>query len=460
MGYGIIILAAGNGSRMQSNIPKVLHKVAGKAMLEHVVTVALKLSNISQVVIVAGTHIKELQSVIKQDNIMWAYQAQQLGTAHALSVGLKLLDPTVSYILVLSGDTPLISLETLNKLISNVKSGAIGIVTGTVSIPTGYGRINRDQNNNFLGIIEELDADDLQKKIKEVNAGIYLFPKQFLEEFLPEINNNNNKKEYYLVDLFKLAIDNGFHVHSETAIYPWELKSINTISQLVALERDFQIQQANKFLENGVTILDPTRFDVRGNVQISLDVEIDINVILAGDTIIEQGVKIGANCYIKDSIVKEYAIIEPNSIIDGACINKNALVGPFARIRPGTVVGSKSKVGNFVEIKSSVIGENSKINHLSYLGDAKVGNNVNIGAGTITCNYDGVNKYLTIIEDNVLIGSDCQLIAPITIAKQAVIAAGTTLIKDAPANKLTLNKKEQHSRDWQKPIKKELTKEH
>jgi len=460
MDYGIIILAAGNGSRMKSNTPKVLHKVAGKSMLEHLVNTVLQLELVNQLVIVGGSRIDLLKSVIQHKNITWVHQEQQLGTAHALSCGITALTKKVANILVLSGDTPLISLATLNKFITNTKKQEIGIIIGKIDKPTGYGRIIRDHNNNFVTILEELDANDTQKKITEINAGIYLFPRIFLQEYLPKINNNNSKQEYYLVDLFRLAINNGFSIHLEHAHYFWEIMSVNTRQHLIELERAYQMQQAVNFLQQGVTILDPKRFDVRGNVQIEQDVEIDVNVILVGNTIIEQGARIGANCYIKDSIIKQHAIIEANCIIENSCINNHAMIGPFARIRPGTTVGAKSKVGNFVEIKSSMIGDHSKINHLSYVGDAKIGNNVNIGAGTITCNYDGVNKYKTIIEDDVLIGSDCQLIAPITVAKQAVIAAGTTVMKDVPSNKLTLNKKEQYSRDWQKPIKQELITEH
>lgn len=460
MDYGIIILAAGNGSRMKSNIPKVLHKVAGKSMLEHLVATVSQLKSVKQLVVVAGSHIELLKSVIQQKNITWAHQQQQLGTAHALECGIKALTEKVENILVLSGDTPLVSFLTLDNFMSNTKQQEIGIIIGKLGEPAGYGRIIRDNHNNFVTIVEELEANNSQKEITEVNSGVYLFPRIFLEKFLSKINNNNSKQEYYLVDLFKLAINNGFNINLEHAHYFWEIMSVNTRQHLIELERAYQTQQAINFLQHGVTILDPKRFDVRGNVRIEQDAEIDINVVLVGDTVIERGAKIGANCYIKDSIIKQNAIIEPNSIIENACISNNAIIGPFARIRPGTKIGTKSKVGNFVEVKSSIIGDHSKINHLSYVGDATIGNNVNIGAGTITCNYDGVNKYKTIIEDDVLIGSDCQLIAPITVAKQAIIAAGTTVIKDVPSHKLTLNKKEQYSRDWQKPIKKELLTEH
>ena len=453
MSYGIIILAAGNGSRMQSSIPKVLHKLAGKPMLEHLVATSLNIPSIKQVVIVGGANLSQLKAALPTQEIVWAHQAKQLGTADAVAVGLTKLNPEINKVLVLSGDIPLISIATLNKLIINNKQNTISILTGNITAPTGYGRIIRDTNNDFLKIVEELDTTDVEKQITEINIGIYIFPKNFLIEFLPRINNNNNKKEYYLTDLLKLAVDNRISVYSEAATCPWEIKGVNNRAQLVELEREYQLQQAISFLEKGVTILDPQRFEARGDVKIGEDVEIDINVILSGKVVIEQGVKIGANCYIKDSTIGENSIIEPNSVIDGACISKNAIIGPFARLRPGVNIGSGSKIGNFVEIKATVVGSNSKINHLSYVGDAKVGNNVNIGAGTITCNYDGVNKHTTIIEDDVLVGSDCQLIAPIKINKQATIAAGTTLINDAPANRLTLNKKEQQSKEWQRPKK-------
>lgn len=452
MGYGIIILAAGNGTRMQSELPKVLHKLAGKSMLCHLLATTSNLPNIKQVVVIGGANIEQLKATIPQQGITWVHQVEQLGTAHAVITGLKLLAPDINKILILSGDNPLVSANTLNKLIKHAevdfyRKNAIGLLTANINVPFGYGRIIRDASNNFVKIQEELDCNKLEKSITEVNVGVYLFSRNILSKLLLLINNNNNKKEYYLTDIFKFAVEQKIEIYNESVEYSWEAKSVNTRKQLVELEREFQLYQAELFLKAGVTILDPARFDVRGDVTIAEDVEIDINVILVGKVIIEKGVKIGANCYIKDSVIMEYASIEPNSIIDGAKINKKAIIGPFARLRPGANIGLKSKVGNFVEIKASNVGENSKINHLSYIGDAKIGNNVNIGAGTITCNYDGVNKHITVIEDDVLVGSDCQLIAPIIVGKKAYIAAGTTLIKDVPANKLTLNKKIQESID-------------
>lgn len=450
MSYGIIILAAGNGSRMHSKIPKVLHKLAGKTMLEHLIATSLSVAKVKQIIVVAGANISELQAALPEYPICWAHQLQQLGTADAVAAGLKLLDDKIKNVLILSGDTPLISKDTLDQLINNTNHNNIGIVTSNIDMPTGYGRIVRDTNNNFIKIIEELDATNLEKQITEINVGVYLFPKNLLINFLPKINNNNNKQEYYLTDLLSLAVAQSIIINSQNTLYSLEKNSVNTKEQLIKLERELQFNQAINLLKQGVTILDPKRLDIRGDVTIAKDVEIDVNVILIGKVIIESGVKIGANCYIKDSIIGENSIIEPNSVIDGSNISANVTIGPFARLRPGTNIGSKSKIGNFVEIKATSVGESSKINHLSYVGNAKIGNNVNIGAGTITCNYDGVNKYITTIEDSVMVGSGCQLIAPITIGNQAFIAAGTTLINDAPANKLTLNKKLQQSREFVK----------
>jgi bifunctional UDP-N-acetylglucosamine pyrophosphorylase / glucosamine-1-phosphate N-acetyltransferase len=447
MSYGIIILAAGNGSRMHSKIPKVLHKLAGKTMLERLIATSLSVAQVEQIVVVAGANIRELQVALPEYPIFWAHQLQQLGTADAVAAGLKLLDDKIKNVLILSGDTPLISKDTLDQLINNTNHNNIGIVTSHINISTGYGRIVRDANNNFIKIIEELDATNLEKQITEINVGVYLFPKNFLINFLPKINNNNKKQEYYLTELLSLAVEQSIIINSQKTLYSLEKNSVNTKEQLIKLERKLQFNQAVNLLKQGVTILDPKRLDIRGDVTIAKDVEIDVNVILIGKVLIESGVKIGANCYIKDSIIGENSIIEPNSVIDGSNISANVIIGPFARLRPGTHIGTKSKIGNFVEIKATSVGEFSKINHLSYVGNAKIGNNVNIGAGTITCNYDGVNKYITTIEDSVMVGSGCQLIAPITIGNQAFIAAGTTLINDAPANKLTLNKKLQQSRE-------------
>lgn len=468
MSYGVIVLAAGDGKRMQSDIPKVLHKLAGNPILLHCLSTVFGIASIKQIVIVGGAQIDVLKAgcaamVINKKNIFdqlfWAHQKTPLGTGDAVAAGLLKVNKEIEKVLILSGDVPLISVDTLNKLIINTPTDAIGLITSFVTAPTGLGRIVRSANNEFLKIVEEVDANHLEKQITEINAGIYLFPKKFLTEFLPNIDNNNSQKEYYLPDVFKFAVEQNIFIHTESSNNQLEIVGVNTRKQLIELERAYQLQQAIKFLEQGVTILDPNRFDVRGDVKISNDVEIDINVVLVGKVVIEKGSKIGANCYIKDTTIGPDVTVLPNSIIEGATIHQYATIGPFARVRPNTTIAEYAKIGNFVEIKSSVIGEKSKINHLSYVGDAKIGSNVNIGAGTITCNYDGANKHTTIIEDDVLVGSTCQLIAPIKIEKHATIAAGTTLIENAPSSKLTLNKKNQYSIEWQRPIKETLTKQ-
>jgi bifunctional UDP-N-acetylglucosamine pyrophosphorylase/glucosamine-1-phosphate N-acetyltransferase len=468
MSYGIIILAAGNGKRMTSNIPKVLHKLAGIPILFRSLNAALGLAMIKQVVVVGGSDLNALKQacssmIFHQENMMdkisWAHQSVPMGTADAVAVGLAAINKDITNIIVLSGDIPLITSNTLNKLISNTAPQAIGIVTGNVIEPTGLGRIIRDKNNNFLQIIDEADASLMQKKITEINVGIYLFPQQVLMQLLPQINHNNTQQEYYLTDIFELAIKENISICTISLDNPLENLSVNTRRQLIELERAYQVQQAMDLIEQGVTIIDPHRFDVRGEVQISKDVEIDINVILVGKVVIESGAKIGANCYIKDTLIGADVIVQPHSVIEGAIVNARSIIGPFARIRPNTNIGCNTKIGNFVEIKAATIGENSKINHLSYVGDAIIGNQVNIGAGTITCNYDGVNKHITVIEDQVLVGAGCQLIAPITIEKQATLAAGTTLMHNAPSSKLTLNKKIQYSVEWQRPTKDKTAKQ-
>ncbi len=462
MNYGAIILAAGDGKRMQSDLPKVLHKLAGNPILHHCLATTFNIPVIKQVVVVGGIHIDALQSACASmtlnnkniaDQVVWAHQKNPRGTADAVAVGLLKIVEDIENVLILSGDVPLISTNTLNQFITSTPKEAIGIITANVELSAGLGRIIRDKNNNFKKIIEESDANELEKQITEINSGIYIFPKKFLTQYLSRIDNNNSQQEYYLPDVLKFAVEQNIFIHTEKAVSQLEIMGVNTRKQLAALEREYQLQQAVRFLEQGVAIIDPNRFDVRGDVEIARDVEIDINVILVGKVVIGNGTKIGANCYIKDTIIGNDVIIQPNSMIDGAFIQNNAAIGPFARIRPKTNIAANAKIGNFVEIKAAIIGEKSKINHLSYIGDAKIGSNVNIGAGTITCNYDGANKHLTVIEDEVFIGSGCQLIAPIVIAKHATLAAGTTLISNAPPSELTLNKKIQYSVEWHRPNK-------
>lgn len=461
--YGAIILAAGNGNRMCSDLPKVLHALAGVPILLRIIKSALDITDLQQVIIVGGANIELLKATCSNllhtqeigiERICWAHQSSPQGTADAVATGLSKVNKAITNIIVISGDLPLITTGTLKKLKNSTLPHAIGIATHYVNSPYGFGRIKRDQDNNFVKIIEESDATLEEKQITEVNVGLYSFPREFLMRTLPNISNHNAQKEYYLTDLLAHAITQKIAVNTITPDNPLEGISINTRAQLIELERSYQLQQALGFIDKGVTIIDPKRFDVRGGeISISKDVEIDINVVLVGNVLVEQGAKIGANCYIKDTIIRSNVVIQPNSVIEGAIIEDNAIVGPFARIRANTRISCNAKVGNFVEIKSSFIGEYTKINHLSYVGDAQIGSYVNIGAGTITCNYDGANKHVTTIKDHVSVGAGCQLIAPVILEKEATLAAGTTLIHNAPAGKLTLNKKVQHSLKWQRPVK-------
>jgi bifunctional UDP-N-acetylglucosamine pyrophosphorylase/glucosamine-1-phosphate N-acetyltransferase len=469
MGYGLIVLAAGHGKRMQSRVPKVLHKLADKPMLLHCLSTAAKITCLEQIVIVAGENMPQLQPAVRDssyvsqefaESICWAHQVSPLGTADAIKVGLTKLNSNIDKVLILSGDVPLIQIDTLMRVINNTPATAIGLVTASSSEPAGSGRIVRDEQHNFVAIIEETDASEAQKNIREINGGVYLLPTEFLVEFLPQINNHNQQQEYYLTDIFKFIRQQQVAVYTYSPDNNLEIVGINSREQLVKLEREYQLLQAKKFLQQGVTIVDPKRFDVRGNIEdivIAPDVEIDINVVLVGKIQIGAGTTIGPNCYLKDVDIGENVSILANTVIEGAMIEQGARVGPFARIRPNTTIATQAKVGNFVEVKSAVIGEYSKVNHLSYVGDSKIASRVNFGAGSITCNYDGANKHQTIIGDNVSIGAGCQLIAPVTVAANATIGAGTTLVKDAPNGMLTLNKKIQYSVDWQRPTKLDLS---
>jgi bifunctional UDP-N-acetylglucosamine pyrophosphorylase / glucosamine-1-phosphate N-acetyltransferase len=442
----VIVLAAGRGKRMCSNLPKVLHLLAGKPILKHVLDNTQKISPIKTVVVYghAGEEIKE---ACKEYSITWVLQQQQLGTADAVSCALPEIDAS-QRVLILSGDVPLIQAETLKRFLQEVPKDSMGILTTVLDDPSGLGRIIRDKNNNLIKIIEEKDATAEIIKIKEINAGIYLIPQKYLAAWLPQITNNNQQQEYYLPDCVQLATKAQCKIFSQQIAQSWECYGINTLVQLSRLERIFQKNVAEKLMLQGVSIADPNRIDLRGNdVSISSDVCIDINCIIEGRTKINSNVTIGPNVYIKNSIIEQGAVILANSVIEGAIIGENCQVGPFARIRPQTKIAAGSKVGNFVETKNITLGARSKASHLSYLGDANIGKDVNIGAGTITCNYDGVKKHQTVIEDDVFIGSDTQLIAPILVGKGALIAAGTTLLEDAPPGKLTVTEKKQKTKD-------------
>ena len=451
----IVILAAGQGKRMHSQLPKVLHTLAGKPLLEHVIRTAEKLDTGKPPVVIYGHQGDRVRHALADLNVDWVLQDKQLGTAHALQQALPHIDST-GRVLVLYGDVPLIKVETLKHFIIDTPEHSLGIITTELPDPTGFGRIIRNQRNNITAIVEEKDATAKQRSILEINSGIYLIPAIYLQKWLPKLSNDNAQKEFYLTDLIQMAVKKDISIHSIQPRFYEEILGVNDRLQLACLERFYQEQMAEKLLLQGVTLLDPHRFDVRGEVSIGQDVVIDINVILEGHIKIGDRVSIGPNTVLRNVIIGNDVEIKANSVIDGAEIAEKCIVGPFARIRPGTVLSKESHVGNFVEIKNSFIGIASKVNHLSYIGDSEIGKQVNVGAGTITCNYDGVNKHKTTISDNAFIGSNTSLVAPVTIGEGATIGAGSTITRDTPAHQLTVCRAKQNSiKNWQRPRKKE-----
>lgn len=453
----VIILAAGQGKRMNSNLPKVLHKLAGRPLLEHVIHTALRISPSTPPVIVYGHQGKILHDTFSHYPVLWAEQKEQWGTGHALRQALPEIADD-ERVLVLYGDVPLISGDTLKQLIDTTPSNAIGMLTAHFVNPAGYGRIKRNKNNKIIGIIEEKDTTANERAITEINPGIYLVDAKRLKKWLPQLKNKNVQREYYLTDIITIAVKEKIPVHAVQPAVLEEILGVNDRAQLAYLERFYQRQQAEKLMQNGVTIYDPARLDIRGEVHAGCDVVIDVNVILEGSVVIGNGCVIGPNTILRHVVLGDRVDIKANSVIDGAEIAADCIIGPFARIRPGTVLEPHAHVGNFVEVKNSEIGESTKINHLSYVGDSEIGKRVNVGAGTITCNYDGVNKHKTIIGDDVHIGSDTQLVAPVTIGAGATIGAGSTITKDAPPHQLTITTKlEQRSiREWKRGKKKAL----
>lgn len=452
MSLSIIILAAGKGTRMKSAITKVMHNLATRPLLEHVIDTAQSLSPQSMGV-VCGNGSEHVLPLLESKSIPFVMQHEQLGTGHAVMQALPLFEND-EQVLVLYGDVPLTQLTTLNDLIRCGDGQSLRILTTQLDNPTGYGRIVRNDTGDVICITEQKDADEQTLKIKEVNSGIMVLPVKWLTESLDKLSNNNAQGEYYLTDMVALAVADGLKINTVCCQDNAEVAGVNTRQQLAELERHYQQQQANKLMLNGVSLADPSRIDIRGTLQTGMDISIDINVIFEGDVTLGDNVEIGANCIIKDATIGAGTVILPNSMIDSSTIGNNVNIGPFARLRPGTVLSDKAKIGNFVETKNANIGQGSKVNHLSYIGDTDMGSDVNIGAGTITCNYDGANKHRTTIGDNVFIGSDSQLIAPITVADGATIGAGTTLRKDAVADALTLTKPVQKTMPgWKRPVK-------
>ena len=450
-----VILAAGKGKRMYSEMPKVLHKLAGKALLERVICTALSLNTTQRPIVVYGHQGERVRDTLGHLNADWVEQTEQLGTGHALQQTLVHL-PTEGHVLVLYGDVPLIETTTLKKFINQTPANTIGIITAKLPDPTGFGRIIRDKQGDITHIVEEKDASDEERDICEINTGIYLIPVNYLHQWLPKLNNNNAQREYYLTDLISMATKAHVAIHSIQPQHYEEILGVNDRLQLACLERFYQGQLAEKLMLQGITLLDPHRFDIRGEINIAQDVIIDINVVLEGHVTIGKGCLIGPNCVLRNVVLSDHVEIKANSVLDGAEIGEGCVIGPFARLRPGTVLSAQSHVGNFVEIKNSTIGSATKINHLSYIGDSEIGQRVNVGAGTITCNYDGINKNKTTIDDNAFIGSNTALIAPVTVGAGATIGAGSIITRNAPAHQLTVCRSQQRSiANWQRPTKKE-----
>ena len=451
MSTNVIILAAGKGTRMRSTLPKVLQPLAGRPLLGHVIETAKKL-NAANIITIYGHGGNLVQQAFAQENVEWVEQAEQLGTGHAVKVTLPVL-PTDGVSLILSGDVPCITEATLKKLLQASAETGIGIVTLTVDDATGYGRIVR-KNGEIQAIVEHKDANDEQRKIKEFNTGIYCVNNAKLHEWLPKLSNENAQGEYYLTDIIAMAIADGLSVASVEPELAFEVEGVNDRVQLATLEREFQNNQAKKLMQQGVHLIDPARFDLRGHLSVGQDVRIDINVIIEGDCEFGDHVEIGAGCVIKNTKIAAGTKVQPYSIFDNAVVGENAQIGPFSRLRPGAKLANDVHIGNFVEVKNSSIGLGSKANHFTYLGDAEVGAGSNIGAGTITCNYDGANKFKTIIGDSAFIGSNSSLVAPVNIGNGATVGAGSVITRDVAENSLAFERSKQVAKEnYQRPEK-------
>lgn len=450
----VVVLAAGQGKRMQTSLPKVLHSLASKPLLAHVLEAAMSL-NVDKIHVVIGHEAEKIQAAMPFANVHWVMQAEQKGTGHALLQALPFI-PEHAKVLILSGDVPLIQTKTLENLISLVNKDTknLALLVASPPNPYGFGRIIRNSHQEILSIVEEKDASAEQKKIHEIYTGICCANASDLKRWLPQLSSHNAQGEYYLTDIISLAVLEQLTIPSIAPTYLFEIQGVNTLKQLHDLERSWQLHLTEKLLSSGVQIADGNRLDIRGKLECKKDVFLDINVILEGDVFIGQNSHIGANSIIINSKIGENCHIHPHSIIQDAVIDDDCEIGPFARIRPGTHLSKHCKIGNFVEIKKSRFDEYSKANHLTYIGDSIVGKHVNIGAGTITCNYDGANKHQTIIKDHAFIGSDTQLIAPVTVGEYATIGAGSSIREDAPAHALTLNPNRQKSiLTWKRPEK-------
>jgi len=451
MSLDIVILAAGQGTRMRSALPKVLHPVAGQAMLAHVIETARSLKP-SAIHVVIGHGAERVREQLAAADLNFVVQAEQLGTGHAVAQALPAL--SAERVLILYGDVPLIEAQTLERLLDKVGQQQLALLTVELNDPTGYGRIVRNEQGAVQAIVEHKDASPAQKLIREGNTGILAVPGERLGDLLGRLSNSNAQGEYYLTDVIEMAVADGLVVATEQPADAMEVQGANDRIQLAELERHYQQRAARRLMAEGVTLRDPARFDLRGKASVGRDVVIDVNVILEGEVVIEDGVQIGPNCVIKDSTLRRGAIVKANSHLEGAELGEGADCGPFARLRPGAVLAARAHVGNFVEVKNSHLGEGAKAGHLAYLGDAQIGARSNIGAGTITCNYDGANKSRTVMGEDVFIGSNSSLVAPVTLGDGATTGAGSVITADVPAHTLALGRGRQRNIEgWQRPVK-------
>ena len=448
----VVILAAGKGTRMYSELPKVLHLLAGKSMVQHVIDTA-KSVGASDIHLVYGHGGDLLKEKLGEQNLNWVLQAEQLGTGHAMQQAVPNFQDDED-IIMLYGDVPLIAQDTLQRLVDAKPEGGIGLLTVILDNPTGYGRIIRE-NGEVVGIVEQKDATEEQRQIQEINTGIMVASGKDFKRWLAQLDNNNAQGEYYITDIIALAHKEGNKIETVHPSRLSEMEGVNNRLQLAALERIYQKEQAEKLLLAGVMLIDPERFDIRGTLTHGRDIIIDTNVIIEGHVTLGNNVHIQSGCILKDCVIGDNSVISPYSVIENSELSAECTVGPFARLRPGAKLAAKAHVGNFVEMKNASLGLGSKAGHLSYLGDAQIGDNVNIGAGTITCNYDGANKHKTVIGDDVFVGSDTQLVAPVSIANGVTIGAGTTVTRDVNEGELVVSRvKQVHIKNWQRPVKK------
>jgi bifunctional UDP-N-acetylglucosamine pyrophosphorylase / glucosamine-1-phosphate N-acetyltransferase len=452
MKLAVTILAAGQGSRMRSQLPKVLHPLAGRPLLSHVLSAARQLDPDS-IHVVYGHGGDTVRARIPEADVQWVEQREQLGTGHAVNQVLPALSDDEA-VLVLYGDVPLVQPSTLMPLVLAARGGALGLLTAHADDPSGYGRIVRDAEGRVRAIVEEKDADPTQRAITEINTGLLAAPVGRLRAWLGRLRNDNAQGEYYLTDIVAAAVEDGVEVQARSATDMIEILGVNDRSQLAQLERAYQWRSAQRLMQAGLSLADPARFDLRGELTVGRDCFVDVNTVFEGRVVLGDNVHIGPNCFVRDCEIGSGAHIHPNSVLEQALIGEQASVGPFARVRPGSDIRRRAKVGNFVEIKQAVLEEGAKVNHLSYIGDAEVGSNANIGAGTITCNYDGANKHRTVIGAGAFVGSGTNLVAPVSVGAGATIGAGSTVTKDAPAAQLTLSRARQTTvAGWKRPTK-------